>query len=674
MGYGNMIPGVFIPPEDRAFEEPPISTGEAFRTSVANAFINNPLPTVLRFAERNVDNYLFGGKPISKEDFENDEDVKKANSLGGVGIHWEEGMSNLYAKYLAQDYQTRNYYGNIAGKGRGFIQGTVDFAGSIVGGLPDPVNLIGLPEAMVGELALKIGAGAILREGATEVEKRLAITIAMKEARNIPFLESVARGGAGAALGTAIAQPIYALNAPNEYEASTAAQNMLFGIGMGSAMGAGGYAVRQLTLGRQISSLKRVMAAIASDHPIDESFFYRDRAERPPAPMGILSNDLSKIENDYPSLGQMLKTNLRGILEDHRASVDEHLALESSKAKDSISKQFSFLSDLRDELKMEILKRGEDDAAWHASEAERIPQDYAKEIIPAIEEGRIARSKMDEARMHEGETYTPGTDWKATLKEWTGRYEEAQAKIKEIESEFLKQAEEAKSLRAYPKEEVSKFFDKGNVPENPTYSDLTNRLGGLDKIIDKTKDTLPKQMKDSYAKYANMPEDIRSIMENGKIFSSSELESAVRAVLENRESTLNPETAQAIKEAAFNRFYDTTPEEVMRLANELNPNPITSPEQNKIPINKNDDKYIQMARRRGAEEDSGATKTSKEKMDARASSLTEHMSKIEERISDMTDEEKKQFQDTLSKEDLAIEKAKAEEAVMKKLTDCMTKG
>lgn len=97
----------------------------------------------------------FTGEDWAKSDYKRD------------GIKWQDGWSEGRAKFMAESYDKRKEREEIIAKGNPdgmlSVKGGIGFVGQMIGGLPDPINLLSLAAPGTG-IAAKVGAAAL--EGA----------------------------------------------------------------------------------------------------------------------------------------------------------------------------------------------------------------------------------------------------------------------------------------------------------------------------------------------------------------------------------------------------------------------------------------------------------------------------------------------------------------------------
>lgn len=527
MDIGAIFPNTNVSPANEVGRDFSVDASmgiEAALKSIPNQWMINPIGGALSLLLESGNNKY--GKPISEEDWKKSEWYRAEGQWGGKGIKYEKGMTDQQASILANAYDTNHYLGNIVAHG-GIPGKATEFASQFL----SPFNYL-LPDASLFTKAAE--EGTAITSGMT-MAGRLSARLAEMEAKHPGIFPSMAAHGASMGLGTAMLQPLVSLDNPDDYNAMTAFVNVGEGVAQGVGFGAFGHLWRTSTgFGKKIEIQRTALAQILSDKPVDIPASEWSEYRAP----NILARRRASEARDV-------------MIEDYRSDLQNLQFDENYKKAEFLDNNIRKIED--------ILSRNEDE----------IKKSYREETQTATEEARIADRKMEEARMHEGVKFGEerGTDWKATLEEWTQRSEEAHANIAEIESKYqdfpipseqLKEVfpdmaegstmkvselnqrlEDMKNETAYRKTPLD--FSTIEYPEqryipvekstDPTIMEIRNKASQIQGGENLSKsDKLDKSLVDVQEKIKKLKTDMEKTMEAAKVEKSQEVVDAEAAV------------------------------------------------------------------------------------------------------------------------------------------------
>jgi len=161
------------------------------------------------------------------------------------GLQYVPGMPWEYARLLAKRHDENGYYGSIIERGpRGPLAFAVGFAGSLVGGIPDPINFI--PVTGIGYRGVVPLARMAGRVG---IENK--------------FMRRVLTGAANVGIATAYVQPAVAAAAreyQEDYDLKVLSSNLAFSVALGFGFGAVHAGVHRWSQNRIVAGLRKAMA------------------------------------------------------------------------------------------------------------------------------------------------------------------------------------------------------------------------------------------------------------------------------------------------------------------------------------------------------------------------------------------------------------------------------
>jgi len=124
------------------------------------------------------------------------------------GVEWEEGYTEQRARILAENYDQRRYIDDIIQRRdrvAGVGERVLGFGASLLGSLPDPVNLVPFTSGLkAGSLVGKVGLGVAEGIGGTLLADALVLPDLKRQGEDVGMADLVADLVAGAVLGGAM--------------------------------------------------------------------------------------------------------------------------------------------------------------------------------------------------------------------------------------------------------------------------------------------------------------------------------------------------------------------------------------------------------------------------------------------------------------------------------------
>lgn len=192
---------------------------------------------------------------LTKEEYENSEWFRK-------GVEWNENMTDVRAAYIAKEYDDREYRKHLVENSPSGLRSVLGFGASMLGGLPDPINLI------------PFGAGT------ASIGKTVGRT----------FLETAAAGAAGAAVTDIVALP-YLESQGEDIGFSDWAMDIIGAGILGGGLGVGGKKLGEAVTNfrkrgnykdRQLAgnALEDAVLSVVEGKPVDVSKIYEGKAHK----------------------------------------------------------------------------------------------------------------------------------------------------------------------------------------------------------------------------------------------------------------------------------------------------------------------------------------------------------------------------------------------------------